>query len=49
VVGGRLGCSTTVDEAWRPYRVWRHVIGTPADADVVVFEEADERFWSASG
>jgi oligopeptidase B len=35
----------TVEEAWRPYRVWRHVIGTPADADVVVFEEADERFW----
>jgi oligopeptidase B len=35
----------TVDDAWRPYRVWRHVIGTPADADVVVFEEADERFW----
>ena len=35
----------TVDEAWRPYRVWRHVIGTLADADVVVFEEADERFW----
>jgi oligopeptidase B len=35
----------TVDEAWRPYRVWRHVIGTPAAADVVVFEEADERFW----
>ena len=21
----------TVDEAWRPYRVWRHIIGTPAD------------------
>jgi Protease II len=20
---------TTVDEAWRPYRVWRHVLGTP--------------------
>jgi oligopeptidase B len=35
----------TVDEAWRPHRVWRHLIGTPADADVVVFEEADERFW----
>jgi oligopeptidase B len=35
----------TVDEAWRPYRVWRHVIGTPAATDVVVFEEADERFW----
>ncbi len=36
----------TVDEAWRPYRVWRHVVGTPAASDVVVFEEADERFWA---
>ncbi len=35
----------TVDEAWRPHRVWRHVIGTPAAADVVVFEEDDEKFW----
>ena len=39
----------TVDEAWRPYRVWRHVIGTPAADDVVVFEEADERFWVGVG
>jgi len=35
---------TTVDDAWRPYRVWRHRIGTPADADAMVFEEPDERF-----
>ena len=35
----------TVDDAWRPYRVWRHRVGTPASDDVVVFEEADERFW----
>ncbi|WP_432832525.1 S9 family peptidase [Dactylosporangium sp. CA-092794] len=35
----------TVDEAWRPYRVWRHTIGTPAAADVIVHEEPDERFW----
>jgi oligopeptidase B len=35
----------TVDEAWRPYRVHRHVVGTPAAADVVVFEEPDERYW----
>jgi oligopeptidase B len=35
----------TVDEAWRPHRVWRHVVGTAADADVVVFEDPDERFW----
>jgi len=34
----------TVDDAWRPYRVWRHLIGTPAAADVIVFEETDEMF-----
>ncbi len=34
----------TVDTAWRPYRVWRHQAGTPAAADVIVFEEPDERF-----
>jgi oligopeptidase B len=39
----------TVDEAWRPYRVWRHLIGTPASSDVVVFEEKDERFWVGVG
>ncbi|BCJ59113.1 S9 family peptidase [Micromonospora endophytica] len=35
----------TVDEAWRPNRVWRHVMGTPAADDVVVHAEEDERFW----
>jgi oligopeptidase B len=35
----------TVDEAWRPHRVWRHVVGTPAGDDQLVFEEPDERFW----
>ncbi|WP_369916076.1 S9 family peptidase [Plantactinospora sp. KBS50] len=35
----------TVDEAWRPYRVWRHTLGTPAADDVIVYEEPDERFW----
>ena len=35
----------TVDDAWRPNRVWRHVVGTPASEDVVVYEEPDERFW----
>ncbi len=34
----------TVDEAWRPYRVWRHQVGTPAAEDVIVIEEADQRF-----
>jgi oligopeptidase B len=39
----------TVDQAWRPYRVWRHLVGTPAAADVIVFEEADEKFWVGVG
>ena len=39
----------TVDEAWRPYRVWRHVIGTPTADDVVVFQEDDEKFFLGVG
>ncbi|GGM94824.1 protease [Thermopolyspora flexuosa] len=40
---------TVTDDAWRPYRVYRHVIGTPADQDVLVYEETDERFWVGVG
>ena len=36
----------TVDDAWRPYRIWRHLIGTPVAQDAVVFEETDERFFA---
>jgi oligopeptidase B len=39
----------TVDDAWRPYRVWRHAVGTPAAEDVIVYEEADEKFWVGVG
>jgi oligopeptidase B len=39
----------TADTAWRPYRVWRHVLGTPAADDVIVIEEPDERFGVAVG
>ena len=35
----------TVDDAWRPNRVWRHIVGQAAADDVVVYEETDERFW----
>ncbi|MFC3993614.1 S9 family peptidase [Actinoplanes siamensis] len=35
----------TVDEAWRPDRVHRHVVGRPVAEDVVVHHETDERFW----
>jgi oligopeptidase B len=34
---------TKVDAAWRPYQVWRHVLG--ASDDVLVYQEDDERFW----
>jgi oligopeptidase B len=36
----------TVDDAWRPYRIWRHLTGTPASADEIVFTETDERFFA---
>ncbi|MEJ7633465.1 S9 family peptidase [Aeromicrobium sp.] len=39
---------TTVDEAWRPHRVWRHTLGSTAD-DVLVFEEPDERYFVGVG
>ncbi len=34
---------TKVDDAWRPYQVWRHTLGS--SDDVLVMEEPDERFW----
>jgi oligopeptidase B len=34
----------TVNDAWRPYRVWRHIMGTPASEDVIVYQEDDEKF-----
>ena len=34
----------TVNESWRPYRIWRHVIGTPTSDDVIVYQEDDEKF-----
>jgi oligopeptidase B len=39
---------TTVDEAWRPHRVWRHELGVSAE-DVLVYEETDERFFTGIG
>lgn len=40
---------TRVDDAWRSFQVWRHRLGTAAAADVLVFEEPDERFWVSVG
>jgi oligopeptidase B len=38
----------TVDDAWRPHRVWRHTVGAQG-GDELVFEEPDERFWVGVG
>lgn len=40
---------TTVDDTMRPHRVWRHILGTPADDDLIVFQEDDERFFAGVG
>jgi oligopeptidase B len=32
------------DDAMRPYQVWRHLLGSPADQDVLVMQEDDEHF-----
>jgi oligopeptidase B len=40
---------TRMDESWRPHQVWRHEVGAAARDDVLVFEEADERFWMGIG
>lgn len=36
---------TIPDEAWRPYRLYRHILGTDPSEDVLVYQEDDEMFW----
>ncbi|MGN9788371.1 S9 family peptidase [Nonomuraea sp. ZG12] len=38
---------TRVDDAWRPFQVYRHTLGT--EEDVLVYEETDERYWVGIG
>jgi oligopeptidase B len=37
----------TYDDSWRPDRIWRHTLGTDAADDVLVWHEADGRFWAS--
>jgi oligopeptidase B len=37
------------DPTMRPFQVWRHQVGTPAAEDVLVYEDADERFFVSVG
>jgi oligopeptidase B len=46
--GGTHLFYTTVDDAWRPFRVWRHAVGSDAE-DVLVHEETDERYFVGVG
>ncbi|ROS73401.1 S9 family peptidase [Cellulomonas sp. PhB143] len=46
---GRYVLYPTVDESWRPDKVWRHEVGTPAADDVTVFTEPDDRYWVGVG
>ena len=40
---------TTIDEAWRPDKVWRHRLGTKQVDDELVFHEPDERYFVGVG
>ena len=40
---------TRLDEAMRPYQLWRHQLGTDPATDVLVYEEADRRFSMGTG
>ena len=44
---GRHLFYSTVDDAWRPDKIWRHTLGTESADDVLVYEETDDRFWTA--
>ena len=35
----------TMDDAHRPHKLWRHVLGTPQADDACLLTEDDERFW----
>jgi oligopeptidase B len=41
---GRTFFYSRPDEAMRPYQVWRHVLGTRQEQDVLVMQEDDEHF-----
>ncbi|HRE89590.1 MAG TPA: S9 family peptidase, partial [Myxococcota bacterium] len=42
--GGGVFFYTVEDHAKRSYRLYRHVLGTEASSDTLVYEEADQRF-----
>jgi oligopeptidase B len=39
----------TIDDTWRPDKVWRHRLGTDQADDELVFHEPDGRYWVGVG
>ncbi len=37
------------DAAWRPYRLYAHTLGTPAEEDRLLLEITDEQLWTGVG
>lgn len=44
-IGCQMYAYMRLDDAWRPFEVWRHALGTDPAGDVMIFTEPDERFW----
>ncbi len=40
---------STIDETWRPDKIWRHRLGTAQADDELVHHETDGRFWVGIG
>ncbi|WP_183092845.1 S9 family peptidase [Nocardioides stalactiti] len=40
---------STIDETWRPDKVWRHRLGTDQADDELVHHEPDGRYWLGAG
>jgi oligopeptidase B len=40
---------TRVDDAMRPWQLWRHELGTPSSSDVLVFQENDAQYTVSVG
>ncbi len=47
--GSRHFFYTRVDSAMRPWQLWRHELGTPAEDDVLVYEEPDAEYTVSVG
>lgn len=47
--GARHLFYSRLDDAWRPFEIWRHELGTDPAHDVLVHAEPDERFFTGIG